>query len=253
MEIFCPKCEKNEFWKTKDNRLKCKNCRHLFTPKENLFNIPNSTLRSIISEFLLEHSTNIILERIKISKYKLLKILNVLRILITKEVIKEFRGKIKLDEKFFEKEIENILKRRKTKKEKKLKNEELIIGIFCEKGKCYAKPLPNIKSSEIKSFLKKRKKLSFSENWLENIGLVFRGSLFRLTQTKKGIDILSVFWGYLKRKLSEKGGVRREKLPFYLGEYSFRFNKRKESLKLKEDYLFNLILEYSKNKSIKIK
>jgi len=254
MEIFCPKCGRNEFWKTKDNRLKCKNCRYLFTPKENIFKISNSTLKEVISEFLLEHSTNIILERIKISKYKLLKILNILRILITKKVVESFNGKIKIDEKFFENELKNALKGKKKKKEEERRRKnEIIIGIFCEKEKCYAKPLLNIKPSEVKSFLKKKEKLNLSEKWIENVGIVFKGSLFRLTPRKKGVDILSIFWGYLKRKLSEKGGIRREKLPFYLGEYSFRFNMRKKDLKSKEDYLLNLIFEYSKNKMIKIK
>ncbi|MCD6149282.1 transposase [bacterium] len=38
---------------------------------------------------------------------------------------------------------------------------------------------------------------------------------------KKGnhINGLEGFWGYLKRKLAAKGGIRKEKLPLYLGEY----------------------------------
>jgi hypothetical protein len=43
------------------------------------------------------------------------------------------------------------------------------------------------------------------------------------------INGLEGFWGYLKRKLASKGGIRREKLPLYLGEYVWRYNHRKES------------------------
>jgi transposase-like protein len=41
------------------------------------------------------------------------------------------------------------------------------------------------------------------------------------------INGLEGFWGYLKRNLVSKGGIRREKLPFYLNEYVWRFNHRK--------------------------
>jgi hypothetical protein len=36
------------------------------------------------------------------------------------------------------------------------------------------------------------------------------------------INGMEGFWGYLKRKLASKGGIRREKLPLYLGEYVWR-------------------------------
>ena len=61
--VKCPKCLESDFWKTRDNRFKCRKCRHLFMPRMNPFNLPDQTLNDIITEFLLEHSINIILER----------------------------------------------------------------------------------------------------------------------------------------------------------------------------------------------
>lgn len=245
-KITCPKCGKNEFWRTSDNRLKCKKCRYLFTPRENPFKIPEKNLREIISEFLLEHSTNIILERIKISKYKLLKVLSVIRILMTKEVLKSFEGKIKIDEKYFEKEIEKILK---NKKEKEKNKGNKIVGIFCDESKCFAKILPEIKLKELKSFLKNKTE-NVNLNWQGKFALAFKNFLYKLTKDDKKVDIVSVFWGYLKNKVLEKGGIRKEKLSFYLGEYSWRFNNRKKNLKEKEEILFKILAEYfqSRNK-----
>jgi transposase len=37
---------------------------------------------------------------------------------------------------------------------------------------------------------------------------------------------LEGFWGYLKRWLAAKGGIRRERLPLYLAEYVWRYNHR---------------------------
>ena len=73
MRFKCPKCKnRNNFWILGDKRLKCKKCKCLFVPKENIANISNKLLKQIISEFVLEHSTNTILDRINVSKYKLL-------------------------------------------------------------------------------------------------------------------------------------------------------------------------------------
>jgi hypothetical protein len=54
--------------------------------------VPRKILRSIIAEFDLEHSTNVILERCIISKYKLLKLLTALRTEVTKDISKAFSG-----------------------------------------------------------------------------------------------------------------------------------------------------------------
>ena len=52
------------------------------------------------------------------------------------------------------------------------------------------------------------------------------------------------FRGYLKRKLSAKGGIRKERLSLYLGEYVWRYNHRnlifKEQDKEQEKHLLNL-------------
>src|SRR3989344_2934281 len=71
----CPSCLKNKFWKTADGRLKCRHCRKTFKPKNNPVNLKEKLLRQVVSEFVLAHSTNMILERMKITKHKLLKTL----------------------------------------------------------------------------------------------------------------------------------------------------------------------------------
>jgi len=43
------------------------------------------------------------------------------------------------------------------------------------------------------------------------------------------INCLESFWGYLKRRLAPKGGIR-ERLPLYLAEYVWRYNHRSLSL-----------------------
>lgn len=40
------------------------------------------------------------------------------------------------------------------------------------------------------------------------------------------LNRLRGFWGYLKRHLATKGGIRRERLPLYLAEQVWRYNHR---------------------------
>ena len=58
---------------------------------------------------------------------------------------------------------------------------------------------------------------------------------------KNHINGLKGFWGYLKRKLASKGGVRRIYLPLFLGEYVWRYNHRKEELIDQRNRLIGLI------------
>ena len=233
--IICPKCFQKIFWQTKDSRFKCKNCLYIFTLKPNPLNISNSVLEEVIFELLLEHSTNVILERINVSKYKLLKTLCFLRMLMVEDVIKSFQGTLKISSENFE--IKN-----------KIKNP--IIGIFYLKEKVYAKILTNIKPEDLKSFLKNQEGkefTSFFESWQKNTGIIYKGKLYKIISFKKSkeenyqIDSIETFWGYLKRKLSSKGGIRKEKLPLFLGEYVWKYNNRKLTLKEQKEKLLSLV------------
>jgi transposase-like protein len=45
------------------------------------------------------------------------------------------------------------------------------------------------------------------------------------------INGLERYWGHLKRRLAAKGGIRKERLPFYLTEYIWRYNHRNNDIK----------------------
>jgi transposase len=57
------------------------------------------------------------------------------------------------------------------------------------------------------------------------------------------INGLEGFWGYLKRRLAAKGGIRRERLPLYLAEYVWRYNHRRLSLEQQVQKLMKRLKE----------
>jgi hypothetical protein len=81
-------------------------------------------------------------------------------------------------------------------------------------------------------------------------GIAARGYVHRLVnhgeqQYSDGngnhINGLEGFWGFLKRKLVAKGGIRKEKLPLYLGEYVWRYNHRNDSDLIKIKRIIKLL------------
>jgi uncharacterized Zn finger protein (UPF0148 family) len=234
-ELKCPKCEGMDFWKTRDGRLKCKNCRYLFKPKINPFNIPPEKLKEIISDFVLESSIEFISSKVQISKYKLINFLTLLRDLMRLDLPEE---------------IKKIIKFEPNSKIEKGRRGKPIVGIFAYKDWVFAKVLKEIRPKEIKNFIENKKNEPM-EDWQKNLGLVYNNKLYRLVPTEED-DTLNEFWKYLKEKISLKGGIRREKFPLYLGEYVWRFNHRKISPREKEERLFNLLNNFFEHRKTDI-
>ena len=95
-----------------------------------------------------------------------------------------------------------------------------------------------------------------SDTWRAYTGRALRGYVHRLvkhrekeyvskTDKKNHINGLEGFWGYLKRKLAAKGGVRRKHLHLFLGEYVWRYNHRGLEANEKIDRLLNLVIKFS--------
>ena len=91
-----------------------------------------------------------------------------------------------------------------------------------------------------------------SDTWKSYTGIAARGYVHRLVDHGKGeytdkqgnhINGLEGFWGYLKRKLASKGGIRKERLPLYLTEYVWRYNHRKLTIKQQTDKLLCLLVK----------
>ena len=89
-----------------------------------------------------------------------------------------------------------------------------------------------------------------SDTWRGYTGIAARGYVHRMVEHRKNeysdkkgnhINGLEGFWGYLKRKLAAKGGIRRKKLHLFLGEYVWRYNYRNLNYKNQEKCLLSML------------
>lgn len=263
MKTNCYRCQNGKVWKLKSGRFRCSSCKTTFSPRIAGICVSKRILKKIISEFLLEHSTNIILDRVNISKYKLLKLLTLFRIVMTRDSAKQFSGIVEVDETYLGGQMKNRRIKDKMKLEKikgsrkKLSGhatiKQPIFGILCRAGMVWAQLISKIEAPDLQPLIEnqvKKGSVVCSDTWRGYTGIAAKGYVHRMVKHNEGeysdkkgnhINGLEGFWGYLKRKLAAKGGIRKEKLPLFLGEYVWRYNYRKLSVRDKEIKLHSLL------------
>ena len=256
----CLKCPNKEFWQTADGRLKCSKCRHLFTLKTTPLNLPVKLLKQVISEFVLEHSTDTILSRVNISKYKLLKILTLLRIIMIKDIPGIFEGIVEVDETYIGGQWKNkrLKVKQKLGKPKRGRGtfKQPAFGILCRGGQVWAELISSVEAKDLQPLIEKQVKKGStvcSDSWRAYTGIAAKGYVHRLVKHEKNqysdkrgshINGLEGFWGYLKRKLAAKGGIRQARLHLYLGEYVWRYNHKSLNFKERENLLFKVLIKH---------
>jgi transposase len=259
MKTNCPKCSSKKYWLLKDGRFKCTQCRKTFTDRRKHLRITTATVRKVVQEFLLEHSTNVILTRVIISRYMLLKLLTLLRMVMAQDVPEVFEGTVEVDETYLGGQWKNkrLSIKRKAAQVKRGRGttKQAVFGILCRSGTVWAELIDSVEAKQLHSRILKQVKRGStvcSDTWKGYTGIAAKGYVHRLVNhgsniysDKKGnhINGLEGFWGYLKRKLAAKGGVRHERLHLYLGEYVWRYNHRTMNFKEREKLLISFLYQ----------
>ena len=184
-----------------------------------------------------------------------------------KDVPEIFSGTVEVDETYIGGQWKN--KRRSIRdqgsKRGRGTKKQPVFGILCRNGTVWAEVVDDVGDETLQPLISKKVSagsIVCSDTWKAYTGIASRGYIHRLVNhgekqysDGKGnhINGLEGFWGYLKRKLVSKGGIRREKISLYLGEYVWRYNHRNENdnvkvkriIKLLEHEVYSLEWDYT--------
>jgi len=248
--ILCPRCHSRFLSRIRRGKRRCKRCGYEFTPwLIKGVRLKDQKIKKIIEWFLLGQSGLWIAQRLKLGKNQVYQVLRTLREVMTRDVPEVFEGIVEVDETYLGGQKKNKNKKQ-LRKEVKLygqskrgwgTSKQPVFGILCRSGKVYAQLVENIEAKDLIPIIKKKVKSGTrvcSDTWRTYTGLATRGYVHRTVEHRKKeytkgrnhINGLEGFWGYLKRKLASKGGVRRKHLHLFLGEYVWRYNFRQLSL-----------------------
>jgi len=251
----CPKCRFKKVYVLSNGKRKCSRCKYEFKPHRLPLYLTREQWKEIIRWFLLEQSSLNISLRTRIERKRVLRALTIIRTSLTKDVPKIFSGTVEVDETYLGGQWKN--KRRSVREQGSKRGrgtkKQPVFGILCRNGTVWAEVVDDVGAETLQPLISRKVSAGSvvcSDTWKAYTGIASRGYVHRLVNhgekqysDGKGnhINGLEGFWGYLKRKLVSKGGIRRERLHLYLGEYVWRYNHRNENDNVKVKRIINLL------------
>jgi transposase-like protein len=251
----CPKCRFKKVYVLSNGKRKCSRCKYEFKPHRLPLYLTREQWKEIIRWFLLEQSSLNISLRTRIERKRVLRALTIIRTSLTKDVPEIFSGTVEVDETYLGGQWKN--KRRSVREQGSKRGrgtkKQPVFGILCRNGTVWAEVVDDVGAETLQPLISRKVSAGSvvcSDTWKAYTGIASRGYVHRLVNhgekqysDRKGnhINGLEGFWGYLKRKLVSKGGIRRERLHLYLGEYVWRYNHRNENDNVKVKRIINLL------------
>jgi len=175
------------------------------------------------------------------------------RKVIANDIPEQFSGIVEVDETYLGGQWKNKRKSIRAKGAKRGRGtaKQPVFGIYARRGVVWAEIVDDTKAKTLQPLITKQVKSGStvcSDTWKGYTGIATKGYVHRLVDHirefangKAHINGLEGFWGYLKRQLAAKGGIRRERLGLYLGEYVWKYNNRKLTVDEQVNKLMKLL------------
>jgi transposase-like protein len=192
----------------------------------------------------------------ELERKRVLRALLYVRQAMLRAVPPAFQGTVEIDETYVGGRWRNkrrLVRTRGTKRGRGASTKTPVFGILCRDGQVWAQVVPDLSAQTLWPLIRRhvrRGSVVCTDALRTYTGIATKGYVHRLVQHDQGefksrqgthINGLEGFWGYLKRRLAAKGGIRRERLPLYVAEYVWRYNHRQLSLKDQVHALMTLL------------
>jgi len=250
----CPRCSGTRHWYLSNGKCRCATCRYDWRPGRLPLYLTKRQWRQLLRWFLRGLSAAQVAEETGLRRERVLRALLLVRQAMSRDVPPIFSGTVEVDETYLGGKWRNkrLGERAQGTKRGRGTTKQAVFGILCRGGQVWAEVVPNVEAKTLLPLLRQRVtagSVVCSDTFTSYTGIAAGGYVHRLVDhsqsfsDRKGSHVngLEGFWGYLKRRLAAKGGVRRERLPLYLAEYVWRYNHRRLSVAEQVKDLLNLL------------
>ena len=258
----CPKCFCIKLYSVRRKKLRCARCKYEWKTSQTPLHLSKKEWVKILKWFLHGISSKEIAKETGINRLRIIRALTIVRQVFAKDIPEVFSGTVVVDETYIGGQWKNKKKIKRLQEVKRGRGcfKTPVFGILCRGGKVWAEVVSDVEARTLIPLISRRVKQGSticSDTWKSYTGIAAKGYVHRLVEHSKNeyvnkegthINGLEGFWGYLKRKLASKGGIRKERLPLYLAEYVWRYNHRHLTIKQQTDKILQLLFNHKFNK-----
>lgn len=250
----CPRCRYTRTWVIRRDKHLCARCRYEWRPGLPL-RLTRHQWQTLLRCHIRGLSAAAVAEETGLHRQRVLRALILVRAAMQREVPAVFQGTVEIDETYvggFWRNRRNA-QRARGRKRGRGTIKTPVFGILCRGGQVWAQVVPDLAAQTLFPLIRRQVRLGSvvcSDTLPTYTGIAAKGYVHRLVQHDRGefrsrhgahINGLEGFWGYLKRRLAAKGGIRPFRLPLYVAEYVWRYNHRRLSLVEQVHRLMNLL------------
>lgn len=241
--LRCARCGYTRTWIIRGDKRRCARCRYDWQP-----GLPLRLTRHQWEALLRCHvrglSAAAIAEETGLHRQRVLRALTRVRALLQAQVPPVFHGTVEVDEPDVGSRWRTWRHPRRVRGSKRGRGTRKtpVFGILCRGGQVWAQVVPDLAVTTLFPLIGRRVRrgsVVCTDALRLYTGIAANGYVHRLVQhdqgefrSRQGVHIngLEGFWGYVKRRLAAKGGIRPERLPLYVAEYVWRYNHRRLSV-----------------------
>lgn len=261
--VPCPRCSHTRNWKVRRDKRKCKKCRSEFTPKKRIIRgskLGADGLRSAALVFVIHRTVRRMMAHRHVSIATAQRLCHLFRLAIENEKRALFAGPVEVDETYIGAQRKNqrlhIRKLYPPKRGHGTQKLPIIGALDRSTGTVRVEVMARKLDKRIVLGFVRRSamlgtkvytdgfpyyrdltKIGFHHAWVDhNAKEYVRGDVHT-----NGIE---GFWGFMKRRMGNIGGMRRDRLGLFALELAWRYNNRTLSDMEKADRLVDLVVEF---------
>ena len=251
----CPRCGYTRAWYLRRGHHRCARCRTDWRPGLPL-RLSRHQWQALLRWHVRGLSSQAISHETGVVRTRVLRALTHLRQAMAREVPPVLRGTVEVDETYLGGHWRNRRQGQRGQPKGRGTIKTPVFGILCRGGQVWAQVVPNVTQQTLQALIRRRVtpgSTICSDTWVGYTGIATKGYVHRLVDHSQGytagrhrshhINGLEGFWGYCKRRLAAKGGIRRERLPLYVAEYVWRYNHRQLSVEQQVQQLLILLAQ----------